>query len=147
MFSKILFPTDGSEFAQARLGKAVELAKHFNASLVVFHALPRYHYPLHLDMTPFSFPTREEFDAQSRARAQHALDAVSQAAAQAGVSCSTRTMAEVPAAEAIVQAAQDEGCDLICMASHGQSGFSGAFLGSNATKVLTHTSLPVFVLR
>ena len=147
MFSKILFPTDGSDFAQGTIAKAVALAKQFNASLVAFHALPRYHYPLHLDMAPYSYPTRDEFNALSVRRAQHALEVVSQAAAQAGVSCSTRTATDQPAAEAIVQAAKDEGCDLICMASHGEGGYSATFLGSNASKVLAHTALPVFVLR
>lgn len=146
MFRKILFPTDGSDFAQGTIAQAVAVAKQFNATLVAFHAMPRYRRPLHLDMTPFNFPSREEFAAQTKAQAQHALDAVHRAADLAGVSCSTRMAEDQPAAEAIVQAAKDEGCDLICMASHGESGYTPAFLGSNASKVLAHTTLPVLVL-
>jgi nucleotide-binding universal stress UspA family protein len=49
--------------------------------------------------------------------------------------------------EAIVTAAKDKGCDLICMASHGRKGVKGLLLGSETQKVLTHTDVPVLVYR
>jgi len=47
--------------------------------------------------------------------------------------------------EAIINAAQQRGCDLIVMASHGRSGIAAIVLGSVTTKVLTHTKIPVLV--
>ena len=47
--------------------------------------------------------------------------------------------------EAILEAAQDKGCDLILMASHGRKGLRGVLLGSETQKVLTHAKLPVLV--
>ena len=38
-------------------------------------------------------------------------------------------------------------CDLICMASHGRGGVSALVLGSETHKVLTHSTIPVLVLR
>jgi nucleotide-binding universal stress UspA family protein len=38
-------------------------------------------------------------------------------------------------------------CDLIVMASHGRRGVSALLLGSETQKVLTHSTLPVLVLR
>lgn len=49
--------------------------------------------------------------------------------------------------ELIIQAAQDHGCDLIFMASHGRQGVSALLLGSETQKVLAHTNIPVLVYR
>jgi nucleotide-binding universal stress UspA family protein len=49
--------------------------------------------------------------------------------------------------EAIIEAAEKSGCDLIFMASHGRRGFSGFLLGSETNKVLTHSKVPVLVYR
>jgi nucleotide-binding universal stress UspA family protein len=48
---------------------------------------------------------------------------------------------------AIVDAASNNGCDLITMASHGRRGMSAVVLGSETVKVLTHSSIPVLVYR
>jgi nucleotide-binding universal stress UspA family protein len=47
--------------------------------------------------------------------------------------------------QAIIAMAEDRGCDLIVMASHGRSGISAVVLGSVTNKVLTHTKTPVLV--
>ncbi len=48
---------------------------------------------------------------------------------------------------AIIEAAKTNHCDLICMASHGRKGLSALILGSETTKVLTHSKIPVLVCR
>jgi nucleotide-binding universal stress UspA family protein len=49
--------------------------------------------------------------------------------------------------QAILDTAADKGCDLIVMASHGRRGLSKLLLGSETTRVLTHSSVPVLVCR
>ena len=49
--------------------------------------------------------------------------------------------------KAIVQTAKDKQCDLIVMASHGRRGVSALVLGSETQKVLTHSTVPVLVVR
>ena len=49
--------------------------------------------------------------------------------------------------EAIVAAANECGCDLIFMASHGRHGLTSFLLGSQTQKVLTHSGIPVLVYR
>ncbi len=49
--------------------------------------------------------------------------------------------------EMIIQAAEKKACDLIMMASHGRRGMQGLLIGSETQKVLTHTKIPVLVLR
>ena len=47
----------------------------------------------------------------------------------------------------IIAAATTRGCDLIVMASHGRRGVSALLLGSETQKVLTHSTIPVLVVR
>jgi nucleotide-binding universal stress UspA family protein len=47
----------------------------------------------------------------------------------------------------IVKQAKKSGCDLIVMASHGRKGLQGLLLGSETAKVLTHSTIPVLVIR
>ena len=48
---------------------------------------------------------------------------------------------------AIIDAANQHGCDLIFMASHGRGGVAGLLLGSETQKVLVHSKIPVIVYR
>ena len=47
----------------------------------------------------------------------------------------------------LIDAAKEQGCDLIFMASHCRRGMSGLLLGSETLKVLTHCNIPVLVFR
>ena len=50
-------------------------------------------------------------------------------------------------AEAIIEQAEKNGCDIIFMASHGRKGIAAVLLGSETQKVLTHSHFPVMVYR
>jgi nucleotide-binding universal stress UspA family protein len=50
-------------------------------------------------------------------------------------------------AEGIVEQAKAKGCDLIVMASHGRRGLAKLVLGSQATRVLTHSTVPVLICK
>jgi nucleotide-binding universal stress UspA family protein len=47
----------------------------------------------------------------------------------------------------VISAAKKHKCDLIVMASHGRKGIKRILLGSETQHVLTHSKLPVLVLR
>jgi nucleotide-binding universal stress UspA family protein len=49
--------------------------------------------------------------------------------------------------QAIIAAARRRRCDVILMGSHGRGGFAAVVLGSETTKVLTHSKIPVLVCR
>jgi len=87
------------------------------------------------------------YGQQMKEYAASALDRVANAAKQAGVPCDTVLVQNVQPYEAIIAAATDRGCDLIVMASHGNSGLSAVVLGSVTNKVLTHTKVPVLVVQ
>jgi nucleotide-binding universal stress UspA family protein len=50
-------------------------------------------------------------------------------------------------AEGILDAARQNGCDLIVIASHGRRGMARLLLGSQAQKVVTLSTLPVLICR
>ena len=50
-------------------------------------------------------------------------------------------------AESIISAAKKHKCDLIVMASHGRKGVKRLLMGSETQHVLTHSTIPVLVLR
>ena len=52
-----------------------------------------------------------------------------------------------PAAEKIIEAAQEEDSDLIVMTTHGRTGISHVLMGSVAEKVVRQAPCPVFTIR
>jgi nucleotide-binding universal stress UspA family protein len=91
-------------------------------------------------------PPQEFFDAQQRV-ATARVKAVADAAAAAGVSCKGAMVEGLHAWEAILDQGKAQDCDVIVMASHGRRGMSALLLGSETQKVLTHSTLPVLVVR
>jgi nucleotide-binding universal stress UspA family protein len=57
------------------------------------------------------------------------------------------TFSREEAYEGILATARDRQCDLIAMASHGRKGARAVLLGSQTQQVLTHSAIPVLVLR
>src|SRR4029078_4663683 len=75
------------------------------------------------------------------------LEAAKQVASSAGVSCETAHVEHAHPYQAIIKTATQKVCDLIVMASHGRRGISAIVLGSETVKVLTHSAIPVLVVR
>jgi nucleotide-binding universal stress UspA family protein len=91
-------------------------------------------------------PPQEFYDAQERIAAAR-VKQVADAAAAAGVKCASHTVEALHAWEAILDHAKTQGCDLVVMASHGRRGMSALLLGSETSRVLTHSPLPVLVVK
>jgi nucleotide-binding universal stress UspA family protein len=145
MFKHILLPTDGSELSMAATKKGIQLAKSINAKVTGFHVTPTFHVlTLNLKMLE---STKEQFEKDCKAEAENYLALVAQAAADAGVPCDIDYVANDHPDEAIVKAAEEKGCDLIAMGSHGASGLRSVLIGSVTQKVLAKTQLPVLVFR
>ena len=64
-----------------------------------------------------------------------------------GVDCHVHTVEALHPWEAIIEHAHRCECDLLVMASHGRRGVSALLLGSETQKVLTHSKVPVLVVR
>jgi nucleotide-binding universal stress UspA family protein len=65
----------------------------------------------------------------------------------AGVTCEVVHIKDQYPAQGILETAKAKGADLIVMASHGRRGISKLLLGSQATEVVSQSSVPVLVYR
>jgi nucleotide-binding universal stress UspA family protein len=91
--------------------------------------------------------SRKEYAAQCKKEADRILNAVAVKAHAAGIAFTSVSAISSSPWEAILAAARKQKCDAIVMASHGRRGVAALVLGSETQKVLTHSKLPVLVVR
>ena len=144
MYQRILVPTDGSDITAKAVQTALGLAKLSGASVVALSVKEPFPYSAISEMQPV--PPQEFYDAQERI-ASDRVKAVLAAAAAAGVTAEGSTVEALHAWEAILDAAKQKSADLIVMASHGRRGVAALLIGSETHKVLTHSTLPVLVVK
>lgn len=147
MFKHILVPTDGSELSRATAKRAVSFAKEAGARITAFYAKPEYPIAYFGEGALIDPTTPEKFTEMAEQQASEFLNEVSVWCEEAGVQCDTVSATSDIPYEAIIEAAEKSGCDLIFMASHGRRGITGLLLGSETNKVLTHSKVPVLVYR
>ena len=147
MYKKILVATDGSTLSRQAVESAISLAATLGAELVALKVVP--HYP----QSYFEGGLALRAEEVSRVESQWALDgqaivdAIEKTAAAKGVKTTAVTAKSDLVSEAIIATAEKEKCDLIIMASHGRRGIKRLLLGSETQLVLTHSHIPVLVLR
>jgi nucleotide-binding universal stress UspA family protein len=144
MFKRILVPTDGSDITQKAVTAAVALAKSVSAQLYTISVKEPFPYSAISEMQPT--PPQEFFDAQERIAAKRVAQVV-EVAKTAGLACQAHTVEALHPWEAIIDHAKRQECDLLVMASHGRRGVTALLLGSETQKVLTHSTIPVLVVR
>jgi nucleotide-binding universal stress UspA family protein len=147
MYKHILVATDGSKLSQKAVTHAIALAQALGAKMTVFYASPDYPLPAYADGVVYEPVSKKEYAALANQEAEKILSAIAQKAEAGGVECATvHTIAPAPW-EAILAAAKKAKADAIVMASHGRRGVSALLLGSETQKVLTHSKIPVIVVR
>ena len=144
MYKRILISTDGSDISNKAVKAAVDMAKALGAELFAISVKEPFPYSAISEMQPV--PPQEFFDAQERIAAER-VKAVVGTAEKGGVKCHAHTVEALHPWEAILDHAKTQKCELIAMASHGRSGLSALLLGSETQKVLTHSSIPVLVIK
>ena len=147
MYKNLLVATDGSKLSDKAVAHAIGLAQAVRASLTVFYAAPDYPMPAYADGVVYEPVSRKEYAAQCRKEADKILGVVAEKAKTARVPFTGTSAISSSPWEAILAAARKEKCDAIVMASHGRSGVAALVLGSETQKVLTHSKLPVLVVR
>lgn len=150
MVRHLLVPIDGSELSDAAVSSALALAKQSGARVSFFHVQPSYYgrpdvaiYGEGLVLDP---ALSEQFSQANARFAAAILDKALDQARAEGVEASSDTCVSPLVHEAILEAAERLGCDLIAMASHGRRGLAGLLIGSETQRVLTHARLPVLVI-
>ena len=149
MYSHVLIATDGSELAMRGLEQGLALAQKIDAKVTILNVTEMF--PIYAAWGEYSgvavAPAIEAHQAMGKELAQKILAAAAARAAELNVKCDTVHAVEMRPAEGIVETAKERGCDLIVMASHGRRGLDRLFLGSQTIEVLTHSTVPVLVVR
>jgi nucleotide-binding universal stress UspA family protein len=140
MYQHILIPTDGSKLADQGVAQGLALAKSLGAKVSVIFVVEAFS-----EMTGRFLEAVEKYVELRREQATSTLAQAANAAKEAGVSCETIQVGSGQPHQAILAAAEDKGCDLIVMSSHGRSGLSMLLIGSVTNKVLTQAKIPVLV--
>ena len=146
MFKHILMPTDGSEHSERAVTRGIELARLCGARITGIHVVSDYRLML-AEETSFGAVTQEKIEEEARTRAARFLAFVQKTAAAAGVSCDTVVATNDRPYDAIVNTANERGCDLIVMTSRYRKGLVSLVMGSEASRVLHRASIPVLVFR
>ena len=147
MYKRILVATDGSTLSKKAVASAIQLAATCAAELVAVKVVPRYPQAYFEGSIPMSAQEITRIEKQWTDAAQANLDAVAKSAKAKGVSTKTVTVKSDVVSDAIISAAKKQQADLIVMASHGRKGIKRLLLGSETQQVLTHSHIPVLVLR
>jgi nucleotide-binding universal stress UspA family protein len=141
-FQSILVPLDFSAHSDRALASAKGLAKTFGARLHLLHA---YHLPVHVAM-PDQIIIPQDFWTSVREAARSKLEEVRKSVAAEGIQVEAH-LVEMPAAEAIQQAAERLGADLIVMGTRGLTGLKHVLLGSVAERTLRTARCPVLTVK
>ena len=143
MYRHLMVALDDTPLSLEAVSRAVALARATGARVTFFHA------PKGEEMISAATPegsTEKAAPSPATAGDVRVLFAKAEAVARdASVPCSSVAVRGDRPYEAILDAAETQGCDLICMASHGPAGVKGLMLGSQTQKVLQHTTIPVLV--
>ena len=145
MYKHILLPTDGTEFCERAIRHGIDLAKLVQAKVVGVTVTLPLHSALPRSLIPKNLAGI--IHAETVKLADEKLAVVQTLAQEAGVQVETVRQSNDHPWEEIVRTAKDKECDLIVMASRGRRGVSALILGSQTQKVLTHSTIPVLVVR
>ena len=147
MYKRILVPTDGSKLSDKAIKEAARLAKMAGADVLLLHVRAPLDGPLYSEGAPLAYPSRRR-DKELEEKEEHdILHAAAKLSDAMGVTTETTYVTSTSPYEAIVKTAKKGKCDLIVMSSHGRRGLAGLLIGSETQKVLTHTTIPVLVVR
>jgi len=147
MYQKILVATDGSTLSKKAVASAIELAVLAQAELVAVKVIPRYPQSYFEGGLALQAAEVSRVEKQWSEDAQAIVDTVLKTALAKGIKAKGVTVKSDLVSDAIISTAKKYKCDLIVMASHGRRGIRRLLLGSETQLVLTHSHVPVLVLR
>ena len=147
MYQKILVATDGSNLSKKAVNSAISLAALTSATLVVIKVVPRYPQSYFEGGLALQAAEVGRIEQQWAEEGQAVVDEVKKQAEEQGIKTRALTVKSDIVSDAIIASAKKNKCDLIVMASHGRKGVKRLLLGSETHQVLTHSHIPVLVLR
>jgi len=139
--------TDGSKLSNLAVEHTLRLTDITSAELVALKVVPRYPQTYFEGGVALANDEVKRIEKQWQEEALQVVNAVKSQGQKMEVKVKTTTVKSDLIAEAIIAAAKRQKVDLIVMASHGRRGLKRLLLGSETQQVLTHSHIPVLVLR
>jgi nucleotide-binding universal stress UspA family protein len=146
-YQRILVATDGSALSKKAVKSSIDLAAATGAELVALNVVPRYPMSYFEGGVNISAEDVAVTERRWAEKGQTVVDKVREAAEAEGVKARAVVTRSDLVAESILATAKKHKCDLVVMASHGRKGLKRVLLGSETQQVLTHSTVPVLVLR
>jgi len=139
-YDEVLLPTDGSDAAAAAVDHGVAVARAVGARV---HAVGVVDADAVVSRPEFDPPP--EVVAELQARAERAVDEVTERARAAGLNAVSDVREGVPAEELLAYA-ESAGADLIAMGTAGATGTNRFLLGSTTERVVRNAPVPVLAV-
>ena len=148
MYKHIMICTDGSELADKGVEHGLVLAGQLGAKVTVLSVTE----PLEPHAVQAAIHAGVDdpvirYDQQIDEEMQHRFAIITERAASYGAPLELVHEIDDFPAETIVRSARLKGCDLIVMSSHGRRGVQRLLLGSQTAEVVTHSKIPVLIVR
>lgn len=158
MYKNILIPTDGVRTCESSISHGVELASKMSAKVIALHITPKLSPHEILEIYHPGIITSDREGQRAKAAMDHveqlhkevadrSVAIIEKICKEKGVACEAVYVTGKAPADGILQTAEEKGCDLIFMATHGALGVTGAVFGTVTSKVLAHAKVPVLVQR
>lgn len=147
MYKRILVATDGSKLSTKAVNSAIDLAASLGAELVALKVIPRYPQSYFEGSIPLSADDVARVEQRWVDDGRQVVEDVKAMGEARGVKVKAILAKSDVVSDALIAAAKKHKADLIVMASHGRKGVKRLLLGSETQQVLTHSEIPVLVLR
>ena len=147
---KILYATDMSKNSSYAYLFATDMARRHDAKIVILHAIEPI--PPYVEVyTGMTIETKQKQQEETvEEMKKHLQTFCSKVEAQIGPPCvdlvSKILIRRGHPPEEILNAAEDEGCDMIVLGTHGKGFLANTFLGSVSSAVLHRTRKPVYII-
>lgn len=136
---------DGSEASINASNHAIEMAKKFDASLIVLCIVSPSAY---MDLGYANVGRMKEIESTEKKQAQQEVDKVKKKAMEKEVTVKSNVLVKYTSiVKEIVEYAKKHKIDLIVTGSRGVTGFKKMLLGSVASGVITYAHCPVLVVK
>jgi len=144
---RILAPLDGSSRAESALQVALRLAETQDAELVLVHAVPE---PFFTDIGPLEpedVELRRRILQRNELAGRKYLSRIRDRISGSSIPVRTVVLSGGDPRHLIARSILDERADMVVVSSHGFSGHLDMAAGSVASHLMTHTSIPLFIVR
>jgi len=147
VYKCILVATDGSELSKKAVNSAIALAVRLGSELIAVKVVPQHPQSYFEGTTPLSPEDVDRLEKHWSGEGHEVVEAVREAGAVQGIKVEPIVARSDDVSDALIAVAKEHNADLIVMASHGRKGVKRLLLGSETQQVLTHSEIPVLVLR